>query len=95
LLRSFANVEPSNIEINQGKELYDAKGCKTCHTIQTGGIVGPNLKRVGDRMENGFIFFHLKDPHHETPDAVEPDYNLSDEEATALTHYLMSCIDKK
>jgi mono/diheme cytochrome c family protein len=94
-LDSFVNVEPANIEINKGKELYDAKGCKTCHTIQVGGIVGPNLKRVGDRMENGFIFFHLKDPHHETPDAVEPDYNLSDEEATALTHYLMSCIDKK
>ena len=94
-LDSFANVEPTNNEINHGKELYDAKGCKTCHTIQEGGIVGPNLKRVGDRMENGFIFFHLKDPHHETPDAVEPDYNLSDEEATALTHYLMSCIDEK
>ena len=94
-LDSFANVEPTNNEINKGKELYDAKGCKTCHTISEGGIVGPNLKRVGDRMENGFIFFHLKDPHHETPDAVEPDYNLSDEEATALTHYLMSCKDGK
>jgi cbb3-type cytochrome oxidase cytochrome c subunit len=94
-LDSFASVKPTEDEINKGKELYDAKGCKTCHTIQVGGIVGPNLKRVGDRMENGFIFFHLKDPHRETPDAVEPDYNLSDEEATALTHYLMSCIDKK
>ena len=94
-LDSFANVEPSNNEINLGKEIYDAKGCKTCHTIKEGGIVGPNLKRVGDRIENGFIFFHLKDPHHETPDAVEPNYNLTDEEATALTHYLMSCKDGK
>ncbi|MBC8551096.1 MAG: cytochrome c [Candidatus Brocadiales bacterium] len=94
-LDTFANVEPTDDEINKGKEIYEAKGCKTCHTIQEGGIVGPNLKRVGDRMENGFIFFHLKDPHHETPDAVEPNYNLSDEEATALTHYLMSCKDEK
>ncbi|MCR4291157.1 MAG: cytochrome c [Candidatus Scalindua sp.] len=94
-LGSFANVNPTEEEINKGKELYEAKGCKACHTIQVGGIVGPNLKRVGDRMENGFIFFHLKDPHHETPDAVEPNYNLSDEEATALTHYLMSCKDEK
>ena len=94
-LDSFANVELTNNEINLGKELYDAKGCKTCHTIKEGGIVGPNLKRVGDRMENGFIFFHLKDPHHETPDAVEPNYNLTDEEATAVTHYLMSCKDGK
>ena len=94
-LDSFANVELTNNKINLGKEVYDAKGCKTCHTIKEGGIVGPNLKRVGDRMENGFIFFHLKDPHHETPDAVEPNYNLTDEEATALTHYLMSCKDGK
>ena len=94
-LDAFASVNPTEDEINKGKELYAAKGCKTCHTISEGGIVGPNLKRVGDRMENGFIFFHLKDPHHEVPDAVEPNYNLSDEEATALTHYLMSCKDKK
>jgi len=94
-LEKFANVEPTEEEINKGKELYDAKGCRSCHAISGGGVVGPTLKRVGDRLENGFIFFHLKDPHHETPDAVEPNYNLSDEEATAIMHYLMSCISKK
>ncbi len=94
-LDRFANVEPAEDQVIKGKELYDAKGCKTCHTISSGGIVGPNMKRVGNRLENGFIFFHLKDPHHETPDAVEPNYNLTDEEATALTHYLMSCTGDK
>lgn len=93
-LARFADVKPTEDEINKGKELYDAKGCKACHTLKEGGIVGPNLKRVGDRMENGFIFFHLKDPHHETPDAVEPNYNLTDEEATSITHFLMSCKDE-
>ncbi len=94
-LDAFAGVTPTEELINKGKEIYDAKGCKTCHTISSGGIVGPNMKRVGDRLENGFIFFHLKDPHHETPDSIEPNYNLSDDEATALTHYLMSCKDDK
>ncbi len=94
-LDKFADVEPAEEWISKGKYLYDARGCKTCHTISAGGIVGPNLKRVGDRLENGFIFFHLKDPHHETPDAVEPNYNLTDEEATALTHFLMSCKSEK
>ncbi len=94
-LEKFANVEPTEEEINKGKELYDAKGCRSCHAISSGGAVGPTLKRVGDRLENGFIFFHLKDPHHETPDAVEPNYNLSDEEAIAITHYMMSCGAKK
>ena len=94
-LERFADVEPTEEEISKGKELYEARGCKACHTIEGGGVVGPNLKRVGDRLENGFIFFHLKDPHHETPDAVEPNYNLTDEEATAITHFLMSCKSKK
>jgi cbb3-type cytochrome oxidase cytochrome c subunit len=60
-----------------------------------GGVVGPTLKRVGDRLENGYIFAHLKDPYREMPDAVEPNYTLTDEEAIAITHYLMSCRSKK
>ncbi|MHC4183223.1 MAG: c-type cytochrome [Planctomycetota bacterium] len=94
-LEKFADVKPTEEEINKGKELYDAKGCRSCHAISGGGVVGPNLKRVGDRLENGYIFAHLKDPHLEMPDAVEPNYTLTDEEATAITHYLMSCISKK
>ena len=94
-LEKFADVKPTEEEINKGKELYDAKGCRSCHAISGGGVVGPNLKRVGDRLENGYIFSHLKDPHLEMPDAVEPNYTLTDEEATAITHYLMSCISKK
>jgi cytochrome c2 len=94
-LEEYADVEPTEEEINKGKELYDAKGCRSCHAIRSGGVVGPNLQKVGDRLENGFIFYHLKDPHLERPDAVEPNYNLTDEEATAITHFLMSCKSKK
>ncbi|ODS34814.1 MAG: putative (tetraheme) protein [Candidatus Scalindua rubra] len=91
----FANIEPTEEKINKGKQLYDANGCRSCHKIETGGNVGPNLKRVGDRLENGYIFFHLKDPHREIPDAVEPNYNLTDEEAIAITHFLISCRNKE
>ncbi len=94
-LAKFADVEPTEEEIGKGKELYDAKGCRSCHTMAEGGVVGPTLKRVGDRLENGYIFTHLKDPYREMPDAVEPNYTLTDEEAIAITHYLMSCRSKK
>ena len=57
--------------------------------------MGPTLKRVGDRLENGFIFYHLKNPHLEVPDGVEPNYQLSDDEAIAITNYLMLCKDKE
>jgi cytochrome c2 len=94
-LEEYADVEPTEDEIKKGKELYDAKGCRSCHAISGGGVVGPNLQRVGDRLKNGFIFYHLKDPHLEIPDAVEPNYDLTDEEATAITHFLMSCKGEK
>jgi cytochrome c2 len=94
-IEEYIDVEPTEEEISKGKELYDAKGCRSCHAIGDGGVVGPNLQKVGDRLENGFIFYHLKDPHLEVPDAVEPNYNLTDEEATAITHFLMSCKSKK
>jgi cbb3-type cytochrome oxidase cytochrome c subunit len=90
-VEEYTDAEPTEEEINKGKELYDAKGCRSCHAIGDGGVVGPSLKNVGDRLENGFIFYHLKDPHLEIPDAVEPNYNLTDEEAKAITHFLMSC----
>ncbi|MDR4505970.1 MAG: c-type cytochrome [Candidatus Scalindua sp.] len=91
----FADREPTDEEISKGKELYDVKGCRSCHAIQEGGIVGPTLKRVGDRLENGFIYHHLKNPHLEVPDGVEPNFQFSDEEAVAITNYLMSCKDKE
>ncbi|MDR4496794.1 MAG: cytochrome c [Candidatus Scalindua sp.] len=90
----FADSQPTEEEAARGKELYDLKGCRSCHTIESGGIVGPTLKRVGDRLENGFIFYHLKNPHLEVPDGVEPNFNLSDDEAIAITRYLMLCKDK-
>jgi len=91
----FADRQPTEEEFAGGKELYDLKGCRTCHTIESGGIVGPTLKRVGDRLENGFIFHHLKNPHLEVPDGVEPNFQLSDDEAIAITNYLMLCKDKE
>ncbi|GJQ58312.1 MAG: hypothetical protein SCALA701_11130 [Candidatus Scalindua sp.] len=92
-VEKYADSKPSEEEIAKGKEFYDVKGCRSCHAISEGGIVGPTLKRVGDRLENGFIFYHLKNPHLEIPDGIEPNYQLSDEEALAITHYLMSCKD--
>ncbi|MCP5005020.1 MAG: cytochrome c [Planctomycetes bacterium] len=90
----YADIDASEVEISKGKEFYDTKGCRSCHAISEGGIVGPTLKRVGDRLENGFLFYHLKNPHLEVPDGVEPNFQLSDEEALTLTKFLMSCKDK-
>ena len=75
-----------------GKQLYAVKyQCQSCHTIgSTGGYVGPNLSNIGNWMNPAWIDEWLKDPQSLVPDSIEPRRNLTDEERTALTAYLMT-----
>ncbi|MFQ5797613.1 MAG: c-type cytochrome [Bacteroidota bacterium] len=85
------NANPTRSKIEAGEKIYSGKGCHACHAIQgEGGAVGPDLTTVGDRLEPEYIFFHLKHPNRAVPFSPEPNYGLSDEEALALTYFLMS-----
>ncbi len=78
-------------QIAKGKELYDQKGCRSCHQLGTdGGALGPNLSNVGNRLKPGFIFRHLENARKFKPDIVEPDYGFSERERIYLTNYLMT-----
>lgn len=92
-------ITPLDIKIDEslvekGKELFYAKGCNTCHTVgNKGGIVGPNLNQAGTRLETGYIMFHIMDPQKANPGAVEPNFGLTEVEATSITHFLMTLQD--
>lgn len=77
-------------EVDRGREVFLALGCQACHTVGEGlgGVVGPNLKTVGDRLRPGYIWHHLKNPHAVNPYSPEPDYGLTDDEARALAAFL-------
>lgn len=81
---------PDPDEIERGRNAFNARGCFSCHSSGQGpgGVVGPNLATVGDRLRRGYLWFHLKNPHRVNPYAPEPDYGLSDEEARFLAVYL-------
>jgi mono/diheme cytochrome c family protein len=78
----------------KGKRLFEKKGCLACHQVgKMGGYVGPSLTQgafVGEKLKPGWTFKWLKDSRAMKPDVSEPNYNLSDEEALAITAYLMS-----
>ncbi|MFQ5686270.1 MAG: c-type cytochrome [Candidatus Scalindua sp.] len=83
--------ELSDEQIEKGRAIFFEKGCQTCHTAgEEAGAVGPSLNQAGTRLETGFIFFHIQDPQHANPGAVEPKFDLSDEEILDLTHFLMT-----
>jgi mono/diheme cytochrome c family protein len=77
-------------DIQRGREAFQAKGCFSCHTAGEGpgGVVGPDLRTVQERMKPGAIWFHIRNPHAVDPYSAEPDYGLTDDEARGLAAYL-------
>ncbi|MFQ5776569.1 MAG: c-type cytochrome [Terriglobia bacterium] len=77
-------------EVQRGRKAFQSRGCFSCHTTGEGpgGVVGPDLALVRERLTPGYIWFHLKNPHAVNPYSPEPDYGLSDEDARALAAYL-------
>ena len=78
--------------IQTGKDLYSQKyTCQACHQInQQGGLIGPDLTKVGDRLRLEWILYYLKDPKAFVKRSVEPVYKLTDKEVEALAAFLAS-----
>jgi mono/diheme cytochrome c family protein len=80
--------------VEHGRQLFYSKyACQACHIIDTKtdkGYIGPTLTQVGSRLTPGWIYAWLKNPQALRPGTTEPNQNLSDEDAHALTAFLMS-----
>jgi nitric oxide reductase subunit C len=84
----------SPVQVEQGKQLFYSKyACQSCHIIDTRndkGYIGPTLTQVGARLTAPWIYSWMKNPQTLRPGTAEPNRNMSDEDAHALTAYLMS-----
>jgi mono/diheme cytochrome c family protein len=80
--------------VEQGRQLFYSKySCQSCHMVnpqQDKGYIGPPLTQVGSRLTAPWIFHWLKNPQALRPGTVEPNQNMSDEDAGALTAFLMA-----
>lgn len=79
---------------NLGERLFSERGCLACHIVgEKGGYVGPSFTigaKVGDKLQPAWIYLWLKNPQAVVPGVIEPHYNFSDDEAKALTEYIVS-----
>ncbi|MFZ0392273.1 MAG: c-type cytochrome [Terracidiphilus sp.] len=87
-----ATTTPESVE--HGRQLFYSKyACQACHIVDTKtdkGYIGPTLTQVGSRLTPAWIYAWLKNPQALRPGVAEPNQNLSDEDARALTAFLMS-----
>ena len=91
---SIAIGSASPVLVEQGKQLFYSKyACQSCHIVDSKadkGYVGPTLTQVGSRLTSAWVYHWLKDPQSLRPGTVEPNRNMSDDTARALTAFLMS-----
>jgi cytochrome c1 len=81
-------------QIELGKQLYYGKySCQGCHIVDTKtdkGYIGPTLTQVGSRLTAAWIYQWMKNPQTLRPGTIEPNRAMSDEDARALTAFLIS-----
>jgi len=91
-LAPLATNSPDVVE--HGKQLFYSKyACQSCHIVDTKadkGYIGPTLTQVGSRLTPAWVYAWLKNPQALRPGTAEPNQNLSDEDARALTAFLTS-----
>src|SRR5450631_296213 len=81
-------------QVELGKQLFYGKySCQGCHIVDTKtdkGYIGPTLTYVGSRLTAAWIFQWMKNPQALRPGTAEPNRAMSDEDARALTAFLIS-----
>jgi cytochrome c1 len=88
----LSGYPPGQVEL--GRQLFYGKySCQGCHIVDTKtdkGYIGPTLTHVGSRLTAAWIYQWMKDPQALRPGTIEPNRAMSDEDARALTAFLMS-----
>jgi cytochrome c1 len=81
-------------EIELGRQLFYGKySCQGCHIVDTKtdkGYIGPTLTHVGSRLTAAWVYQWMKNPQALRPGTIEPNRAMNEEEARALTAFLMS-----
>jgi mono/diheme cytochrome c family protein len=84
-------------EFTKAKRLMIESGCHGCHEIK--GYtdlpkIGPQLTSISFKTSPTWVYRWVKNPKEYNPHTRMPDFKLSDEEAEAVTAYLMDVSTK-
>ena len=85
-------ILPESPPFNRGRQIVMESGCVGCHAIEgflDVANVGPELNQLTSKVSTGWIYSWLKDPKAYNPHTRMPDFKLDDDEAEAITAYLV------
>ncbi len=85
--------------VEQGETRFRQMFCTTCHSIAVtragetkliGGEIGPELTKVGSKVNPDWLAAWLRDPQSYLPHSLMPRYRWSDEDLYKVTRYILS-----
>jgi mono/diheme cytochrome c family protein len=78
--------------VERGERLFEEKDCKSCHRIggANAGGIGPILSAAESRLRPEWVARFIRNPDRFLPKTEMPNVGLTEEEAWALTAYLMN-----
>lgn len=83
--------------VDQGELRFRQMFCSTCHSLAVtragetkliGGNIGPELTKVGSKVNPDWLAAWLKNPQGYLPHSKMPRYEWSDEDLYKVTHYI-------
>ncbi len=78
---SFAKAE---------KLLREKLACVGCHRLEgEGGIIGPDLSGLNERLQPSFVYGIIKDPANHAPGSVMPKIVMPEKTITLISNYLL------
>lgn len=86
----------STADATQAATLYGASFCSSCHAVQNdagnlvGGNVGPELTRVGSKVNPEWLHRWLNNPHDYDPQTLMPHYRLDEKQIALLSGFLLN-----
>jgi mono/diheme cytochrome c family protein len=87
---SKMHLNDPNLILMGGKLYYEKYGCNACHQVSgKGGLIGPDLTKVGNRLRTDWIAYYLHNPKAFVGRSIEPVYKLTDKEVETLTAFLV------
>jgi mono/diheme cytochrome c family protein len=90
-LKAWKATRPAEVPvtIESGKQVFAAKHCEACHTINgVGGKIGPDLSVTGLQRTREWMVQHHLNPRSLVGGSVMPDFKYSKSELEAIALYL-------